>query len=85
MCDFLLYLIIVLFVIYILQTELDPPPLAGHTLTLRSVGEKESLILIGGFSPDMGFLEDVWEFDIQTEVWKKFKTSGYGPSGKCIT
>jgi len=67
------------------QTELDPPPLAGHTLTLRSVGDKESLILIGGFSPDMGFLEDVWEFDMQTEVWKKFKTSGYGPAGKCIT
>jgi len=33
----------------------------------------------------MGFLEDVWEFDMQTEVWKKFKTSGYGPAGKCIT
>jgi len=64
-----------------IQTELDPPPLAGHTLTLRSVGDKESLLLIGGFSPDLGFLEDVWEFDMQTEVWKKLKTSGYGPAG----
>jgi len=59
--------------------------LAGHTLTLRSVGDKESLLLIGGFSPDLGFLEDVWEFDMQTEVWKKLKTSGYGPAGKSFT
>lgn len=77
--------IIVLYAILIFQTELNPPPLAGHTLTLRSVGDKESLILIGGFSPDMGFLEDVWEFDMQTDVWKKFKTSGYGPAGKFLT
>lgn len=68
----------------ILQTSDDPPALAGHTLTLRSVGEKESLILIGGFSPDHGFLEDVWEYDLQTENWKKFKMSGYGPAGKCL-
>lgn len=65
-----------------LQTINDPPPLAGHTLTLRSVGEKESLILIGGFCPDYGFLEDVWEYDLQTDNWKKFKISGYGPAGK---
>lgn len=64
-----------------MQTLYDPPPLAGHTLTLRSVGEKESLILIGGFSPDIGFVEDVWEFDLQLETWKTFKISGYGPAG----
>jgi len=51
---------------------------------LRSVGEKESLILIGGFSPDIGFLEDVWEFDLQLETWNTFKISGYGPAGKCF-
>lgn len=64
-----------------MQQNYVPPALAGHTLTLRSVGEKESLILIGGFSPD-GFLEDVWEYDLQTEIWKKFKMIGYGPIGK---
>ncbi|XP_050427055.1 multiple epidermal growth factor-like domains protein 8 [Adelges cooleyi] len=64
-----------------IQTNNDPPPLAGHTLTLRSVGDKESLILIGGFSPDYGFLEDVWEYDLQLESWKQCKMRGYGPAG----
>lgn len=41
-------------------------------------------MLIGGFSLDHGFLEDVWEYDLQLEIWKQFKMNGYGPAGKCF-
>lgn len=41
-------------------------------------------MLIGGFSQDHGFLEDVWEYDLQSEIWKKFKMNGYGPAGECF-
>ncbi|XP_054283597.1 multiple epidermal growth factor-like domains protein 8 [Macrosteles quadrilineatus] len=63
------------------QTALSPPPLAGHTLTLRRGTETESLLLIGGFSPDHGFLHHVWEFDLTTETWTELETFGYGPLG----
>lgn len=53
-------------------------------MTLRSIADKESLILIGGFSQDYGFLEDVWEFDLQIESWRQYKMRGYGPAGKCF-
>lgn len=68
-----------------MQADKNPPPLAGHTLTLRSVGDKESLLLIGGFSPDKGFLDEIWEFDLQNNQWKTIKIKGYGPSGKYFT
>lgn len=48
------------------------------------MADKESLMLIGGFSQDHGFLEDVWEYDLQLEIWKSFKINGYGPAGKCF-
>uniref|UniRef100_A0A0C9R7G4 Megf8_0 protein n=1 Tax=Fopius arisanus TaxID=64838 RepID=A0A0C9R7G4_9HYME len=59
----------------------EPPPLAGHTLTLRRNGESESLILIGGFSPKYGYLDKVWEFNLETEIWESVKTLGNGPLG----
>ncbi|XP_015121638.1 multiple epidermal growth factor-like domains protein 8 [Diachasma alloeum] len=59
----------------------EPPPLAGHTLTLRRNGESESLILIGGFSPKYGYLDNVWEFNLETEIWESVKTLGNGPLG----
>lgn len=67
----------------ILQDELkkEPPPLAGHTLTLRRDRESEILILIGGFSPKYGYLDTVWEFNLETETWDTVHTLGNGPLG----
>ncbi|XP_028050046.1 multiple epidermal growth factor-like domains protein 8 isoform X7 [Monomorium pharaonis] len=59
----------------------EPLPLAGHTLTLRRDGESESLILIGGFSPKYGYLDTVWEFNLETETWGTVNTMGNGPLG----
>ncbi|XP_046588912.1 multiple epidermal growth factor-like domains protein 8 isoform X1 [Neodiprion lecontei] len=59
----------------------EPPPLAGHTLTLRRDGESESLILVGGFSPKYGYLETVWEFNLESETWDTINTTGNGPLG----
>jgi hypothetical protein len=56
--------------------------LAGHTLTLFRSGESESLVLIGGFSPRYGFLETVWVFDLETELWNSLNTTGNGPLGE---
>lgn len=64
-----------------IQTPTGPPPLAGHTLTLRKGAESESLVLIGGFSPRFGFLHTVWEFDLEKEAWAELETSGNGPLG----
>ncbi|KAJ4443468.1 hypothetical protein ANN_05140, partial [Periplaneta americana] len=64
-----------------IKKKKQPPPLAGHTLTLRRGSESESLILIGGFSPRYGFLETVWEFDLETELWDNLSTTGNGPLG----
>lgn len=64
---------------YAVQDE--PPPLAGHTLTLRRNDEFESLILIGGFSPKYGYLDFVWEFNLETEIWNKFMKIKNGPIG----
>ncbi|XP_058808805.1 multiple epidermal growth factor-like domains protein 8 isoform X2 [Phymastichus coffea] len=60
----------------------EPSPLAGHTLTLfRDGGESESLVLIGGFSPRFGYLDTVWEFNLETEKWDVVQTVGNGPLG----
>ncbi|XP_015608730.1 multiple epidermal growth factor-like domains protein 8 isoform X2 [Cephus cinctus] len=59
----------------------EPPSLAGHTLTLRRDGESESLILIGGFSLKHGYLDTVWEFNLETNTWDIIKTVGNGPVG----
>lgn len=66
-----------------IEIEYDegPPGLAGHTLTLRREGEKETLVLIGGFSPEHGFLDTVWEYNLETEKWNKLNTTGSGPIG----
>lgn len=63
------------------QSEVGPPPLSGHTLTLRRSGDVETLILIGGFSPAVGFLESVWEFNLENENWAIFNTTGDRPIG----
>lgn len=65
----------------IMSWNQQPPPLAGHTLTLRREGESESLILIGGFSPKYGYLETVWEFNLEIDTWDTIKTLGNSPLG----
>ncbi|XP_075992325.1 multiple EGF like domains 8 [Anticarsia gemmatalis] len=58
-----------------------PPSLAGHTLTLQKYQDYESLVLIGGFSLEEGFMSDIWEFDLDNEKWIKLKTEGSKPAG----
>jgi hypothetical protein len=61
----------------------QPPALAGHTLTLRRHATGAgSLILIGGLGPCSGMLEDVWEFGLDSRTWIKMHTNGPGPTGK---
>lgn len=58
-----------------------PPPLAGHTLTCYRSQQYDSLILIGGFSPQHGFLSTPWEFRLDKGEWTPIKTRGRGPLG----
>lgn len=60
-----------------IDSPYSPPPLAGHTLTWRR--DFESLVLIGGFSPKHGYMNEVWEFDTKTDNWEVIQTSGNGP------
>jgi N-acetylneuraminic acid mutarotase len=58
-----------------------PPPLSSHTLTSYRNATSESLILIGGISPQSDFHSVVWEFRLDKEQWQSWKTKGQGPSG----
>ncbi|XP_055375614.1 multiple epidermal growth factor-like domains protein 8 isoform X2 [Condylostylus longicornis] len=54
-----------------------PPSLAGHTLTYLKIGEKESLLLIGGISSNFDMIQlQLWEFEIETNRWQRIKSSG---------
>jgi len=57
------------------------PPLAGHTLTLRHDGEHQTLLLVGGFSPEYGFMEKVIEFSPENGSWTVLNTTGTPPIG----
>lgn len=61
--------------------DISPPPLAGHTLTLVKDGDSESLVLIGGFCPTLGFLSNVWVYNLLTKQWQIIYTKGAGPIG----
>lgn len=61
--------------------EVHPPSLAGHTLTLQKYQDYESLVLIGGFSLEEGFMSDVYEFDLDNDKWIQLATEGSKPSG----
>ncbi|XP_049864899.1 multiple epidermal growth factor-like domains protein 8 [Pectinophora gossypiella] len=61
--------------------EERPPPLAGHTLTLQKYQDYESLVLVGGFSLEHGFMTDVWEFDLDNDKWIKLQCGGSKPIG----
>ncbi|MPC59517.1 Multiple epidermal growth factor-like domains protein 8 [Portunus trituberculatus] len=57
------------------------PPLAGHTLTYRGQQEAASLLLVGGASPQYGFLEAPWEYSVSSGRWARLVTSGTAPVG----
>lgn len=61
--------------------EEQPPPLAGHTLTLQKYQDYESLVMIGGFSLEHGFMADMWEFDLDNDKWIKLQCGGSKPLG----
>lgn len=61
--------------------ENQPPPLAGHTLTLVKDSYHEGLMLIGGFSSENGLNSNFYEFNITTNTWSILKTTGHGPTG----
>lgn len=68
-----------------IEKEFDkywPPPLTGHSLTSFRNATSESLILIGGVSPDKGFLSKVWEYRLDKEQWQPWDdVRGSGPLG----
>uniref|UniRef100_A0A6P7FBW0 Multiple epidermal growth factor-like domains protein 8 n=1 Tax=Diabrotica virgifera virgifera TaxID=50390 RepID=A0A6P7FBW0_DIAVI len=61
------------------KTDVWPPALSGHTLTYHK--SQESLILIGGISPQNGFLNLVWAYKFGKEQWVPINTKGPGPLG----
>ncbi|CAH4004388.1 unnamed protein product [Pieris brassicae] len=66
---------------HIRSKEDQPPPLAGHTLTLQKYQDYESLVLVGGFSLEEGFMPDMWEFDLDNNKWIKINCVGSKPEG----
>lgn len=58
-----------------------PPAIAGHTLTYYRNPSHESLIIIGGVSPQGGFLNVVWEYRLDKEHWQPLSVEGQGPLG----
>lgn len=64
------------------QGETWPGSLAGHTLTSYRNATAESLILIGGISPQFGLLNSiVWEYKFERNEWELWKVRGRGPLG----
>ncbi|XP_043238778.1 multiple epidermal growth factor-like domains protein 8 [Amphibalanus amphitrite] len=57
------------------------PPLAGHTLTYRKKDNLRSLLLLGGVSPQGGWLDDVWEYDVTRGAWLRLNCTGTKPMG----
>lgn len=65
-----------------LENRDSVPPLAGHTLTLRHDAEHQTLVLVGGFSPQYGFMEKVMEYNPENGAWTVLNTTGTPPIGK---
>lgn len=68
-----------------IETRGVVPPLAGHTLTLRHDGEHQTLLLVGGFSPQYGFMEKVIEFSPENGTWTVLNTTGTPPIGMMVS
>ena len=61
-----------------------PVPLAGHTLTfMKDSSEKETLLLIGGFSniTNSEWSNGIWEFSLSSKKWSKLLTIGAASVG----
>lgn len=58
-----------------------PPYLGGHTLTCYKNATYDSLILIGGFSAQEGFMNVPWEFRLDNQTWSPMDVRGNGPMG----
>lgn len=66
------------------KSDTWPPSVCGHTLTYHKA--QESLILIGGVSPQTGFLNMIWAYKLNKdkdhkEQWIPMNTRGPGPLG----
>ena len=49
-----------------------PPPRSGHTATvITSRDGRQQLVIVGGFDPVRGNLEDVWSYDIASGLWEE--------------
>ena len=54
------------------------PAVAGHTLTAR---RGLSLLLVGGYSPENGFNQQLFEYQLATGTWVSGAQSGTPPTG----
>lgn len=63
------------------SSEIRPPPLTGHTLTLIKDGDHDLLVLIGGFSAINGFSQYTYIFNLTTTQWSKLEPNGSSPIG----
>lgn len=54
------------------------PAVAGHTLTAR---RGLSLLLVGGYSPENGFNQQLLEYQLTTGTWVSGAQSGTPPTG----
>lgn len=61
---------------------LELPAVAGHTLTAR---RGLSLLLVGGYSPENGFNQQLLEYQLATGTWVSGAQSGTPPtvSNRC--
>lgn len=53
--------------------------MAGHTLTAR---RGLSLLLVGGYSPENGFNQQLFEYQLVTGTWVSGAQSGTPPTGR---
>lgn len=58
-----------------IKSSCNPPPVTGHTLTLMKNWETEYLVLIGGFSKELGFLYEIWIFNLEEDFWSTIPVS----------
>lgn len=57
---------------------MELPAVAGHTLTAR---RGLSLLLVGGYSPENGFNQQLLEYQLATGTWVSGAQSGTPPTG----
>lgn len=58
---------------------MELPAVAGHTLTAR---RGLSLLLVGGYSPENGFNQQLFEYQLVTGTWVSGAQSGTPPTGR---